>query len=150
MLEMGDMTDRIAPLLRLIIAAGGPQLFDAREQWPLHRGLAALAARLQELPLQMSAPLPELTFRPDPDVGRRAAGVTRALWDMTGSGDLVVATGHGHAQFRVQPTWLPTARQELMQLEPAVAEAIYLAARCWAAAASMSEKNARTPSASSA
>jgi hypothetical protein len=144
------MAERVAQLLRLMIAAGGPQLFDAREQWPLHRGLTVLAARLQELPSETAVSLPELAFRPDPDVGRRAAGVTRALWEMTGSGDLVVTALHGHALFHVKPAWLPTARQELMRLEPAVAEAIYLAATCWAAAASMSAKNARSPVASSA
>jgi hypothetical protein len=144
------VANRLAPLLRLLIAAGGPQTFDAREQWPLHRGLSVLAGRLQELPSRAVVPLPELSFRSDPDVGRRAAGVTRALWDMTGSGDLVVTEHDGQPQFRVQPAWLPTARQELLELDPPVVEAIHLAATCWAAAASTSAKNARTPAASCA
>lgn len=138
------MGDGLVPLLRLLIAAGGPRHFDVREQWPLHRGLSVLARRLDTLKPGFIAGMPELSFKPDPDVGMRAAGVTRALWNLTAAGELAVTDQHGRTQFEVEPAWLPTAQTDLMQLAPPVAEAIYVAATCWAAAAATSEKNTRS------
>lgn len=138
------MVDELAATLRLMIAAGGPRYFDAREQWPLHRGLALLASRLDGLNLQHHHCLPRLSFTPDPDVGMRAAGVTRALWNLTATGELAVTHEHGRAQFEVDPAWLPTVRADLMKLDPALSQAFYLAATCWAAAAATSENISRS------
>jgi hypothetical protein len=143
------MSSELAPLLRLLIAAGGPRRFDAREQWPLHRGLVVLATRLSKVQTTGWPGMPELSFRPDPDVGKRAAGVTRALWNLAATGDLAVTAQRGRALFEVEQAWLPTARTDLMHLDPSVAEAIYIAATCWAAAAATSEKKFRTADSSS-
>src|SRR5689334_14967389 len=126
-----DMDDGLVPLLRLLIAAGGPRSFDAREQWPLHRCLTILASRLNSLEPSFIAGMPDLSFKPDPDVGMRAAGVTRALWNLTAAGDLSVVAQHGRTQFSVEPTWLSAAHSDLMQLKQPVADAIYVAATCW-------------------
>jgi hypothetical protein len=138
------MSSELAPLLRLLIAAGGPQRFDAREQWPLHRSLVVLANRLSKLQASSWEGMPELSFRPDPDVGTRAAGVTRALWNLAAAGDLAVTAQQGRALFEVEPAWLPTAQTDLMHLDPTVAEAFYFAATCWAAKTATSEKNVRS------
>lgn len=125
----------MSELIAAMIAAGGPTCTDARDHWPLHQALVRLGSDAPE-----SASLPLLRSRPDPEVGRRVHGVTRALWDLVGCGLLCVDNSQDDVRFIVDTAELPRARRGLMRLDPQSQMVVYAAAERWALA-STSRKN---------
>jgi len=133
----------MSDLVAAMVAAGGPSCTDAREHWQLHAALVGLGERAVG-----SSALPPLAGSPDPDVGLRVEGVTRALWSLVGSGLFRVEERQGGADLIVQPDGLPAARRVLMRLGDADRDAVYLAANFWACA-STARKNRASAAGSS-
>src|SRR6266542_42503 len=66
-------------LVGLLLAAGGPPVIPARVAWPLHRALQGLDADIRRDGLLSELP-GVLEFRPSPDVGLAASGVSSAIF----------------------------------------------------------------------
>jgi hypothetical protein len=116
-------------LLETILACAPDTPLDARDHWPLHDALHSLDDWLnQEIrnsSLWRTAGLPALRFVKDPDVGWRARGVTRAIWDLVGDGTLIcVDTESGQPRFELKAQAMHHIRRELMLLSPECAAAL--------------------------
>lgn len=127
----------MSDLVAAMIAAGGPSHTDVNDHRRLHRALVGLGAA------GGSAVLPALVARPDPDVGLRVVGVTRALWQLVESGLLTVQERPGGAELVVDESALPSARHVLMRLPEVERRAVYAAADRWASASTSRKKAAR-------
>jgi len=118
-------------LLELILACAPDTALDARDHWPLHQALHDLDQWLQrELSIQSAwndAGLPALRFVKDPDVGWRANGVTRALWDLVTAGKLLckdATESDETARFVLIADARADIRRKLMHLPPSCAAAL--------------------------
>lgn len=130
----------MSDLVAAMIAAGGPGCTDARD----HRTLHAALVRLGEATAG-SPSLPAMSRRPDPDVGLRVEGVTRAVWALVASGLLQVRERAGGATLVVACDALPEARRILMLLPDRDRTAIYAAADFWARSSTARKKSASAP-----
>ncbi|RIR82146.1 hypothetical protein D2E65_09230 [Mycobacteroides abscessus] len=115
-------------LLETILACTPQASLDARDHWPLHDALRHLAEWVrydgQHRQLWCGAGMPELHFVKDPDVGWRARGVTRAIWDLVNDGVLVCIDGPGRPHFELEGNVLHQIRRDMMLLAPECAAAL--------------------------
>ncbi|ART73273.1 hypothetical protein BTO20_36280 [Mycobacterium dioxanotrophicus] len=116
-------------LLESILACAPDTPLDARDHWPLHEALRSLDHWLNEeahnRAVWCTAGFPVLQFVKDPDVGWRASGVTRAIWDLVSDGTLIcVDEDDGCARFVLKALATPHIRRELMHLSPECAAAL--------------------------
>ncbi|TGD84673.1 hypothetical protein BayCH28_25105 [Mycolicibacterium sp. CH28] len=118
-------------LLESILACAPGTALDARDHWPLHQALRDLDDWLSQgaenRSMWRNSGLPALRFVKDPDVGWRARGITRAIWNLVGDGKLLCvedAKGGQRARFVLADDSMPHIRRELMQLAPECAAAL--------------------------
>lgn len=141
----------LSSLIVTIMAAGEVQALPARDHRRLHEALAALEHDpdpvLDQLWLRFGGRRP---WKADPGVGRRAEGVTTALWEAVNVG-LMRAVEHadGTGEYLVEPEAAAHARRWLMTLPAAEAVLLYRAGAAWALASTARKKLPRA-SASSA
>jgi hypothetical protein len=126
-------------LLELILACAPDTSLDARDHWPIHEALHGLDEWLSDEARNRSvwrtAGLPALRFVEDPEVGWRASGVTRAIWDLVSAGKLTViddGRGAGRARFVLEAQAMPNIRRGLMQLSPECTAALQRTAQRFA------------------
>lgn len=107
----------------MMAANGGPREFDARDHVSLHEALIFLLQAADE------DDVTDVTITPDPEVGRRVSGVTRALWSLVSAGQICVAGSP------TRPTFVPSVESNMelwLRLRPKTQKAIYFAAQRWA------------------
>jgi hypothetical protein len=110
-------------VLETILVCASDTPLDARNHWPLHDALHSLSDWLDtedcDRSLWHTSGLPALQFVKDPDVGWRAQGVTRAIWELVDAGTLLcVETSCGQARFELTDAAMHHIRRELMALSP--------------------------------
>lgn len=89
----------MSDLLLAMLASGGPDRLDARDHRRVHEALIGylsepMAPKDREL-------LPALETTPDPEVGVRLRGVTKALWRLHALGFLAAKEYDDHAEFEL-------------------------------------------------
>lgn len=137
----------ISNLVPMMASAQGPTQLLAAADWPLHKALLGLVKEAEEACL--GEHFADLSFRPDPDCGWRAAGVDEAIWSLRSS-LVLIPTGSGmDAGWVVDRDKLWEARRLFLTLRPELAVLIYRAGISWASLASTALKNWATPRSSS-
>lgn len=133
----------VSDLITAMAVSGGPSRFHARNHRPLHEALVYLNDHAGEN-LLGGKPVP------DPEVGLRVRGVTKALWDLCRTGFLS-AEGVG------QQTYFVVANRSdsrfclgSMSINAHVARAIHLAADRWACSETRLKKSRQVAVSSSA
>lgn len=118
-------------LLESILACAPGTALDARDHWPLHQALHDLddwlGQEAHNRSVWSTSGLPALRFVKDPEVGWRASGVTRAIWDLVSNGKLICVDdekGDERARFVLLDDAMPHIRREMMQLSPECAAAL--------------------------
>jgi hypothetical protein len=116
-------------VVEIILACSPDTPLDGCDHWPLHDALRSLDSWLSSATshgsLWRTSGLPPLNFVEDPDVGLRARGVTRALWELVGSGTLVCRqTAGGRTRFELNDRVVHQIRRELLTLSPECAAAL--------------------------
>ena len=140
--ESDERAMRVADLVRLMQASGGPDQWPSRVPWPLHQALFEAREALQQVVLRGS-PV-DLAAVPCPDVGWKVEHVEGAIRELERSGLVrLVEVDPFRCQFLAQEGARQPVRRELMLLDPAEAAVIYRAALRWRALASTSLKNLR-------
>jgi hypothetical protein len=117
-----DLTTLIAAMM----TGGGPDRIDARDHRPLHEALVRIG---QDLP--SNGLLPPLKGLPDPEIGRRVPGVTRALWNMNSIGALTVFESPQSAEYHAEVRRLKELAGAVDALPESVRAAIYRRAEDW-------------------
>ncbi len=139
-------------LLRLIFAAADDCWLDARDHTPLHRGLSTLMDRVASddafRAAWSHARLPVLRIEPDAEVGRRARGVTPALWELAAEGSLVTEAPGLTAGYAIAAGARTAARRAVLRLDPTVVQAVDEVSG-YLAACSTAEKTPRSAARSS-
>lgn len=138
LLETIDLED----LVGMMLAAGGPAVIPARIEWPLHRALHDLHERAGRCGLRSQ--LPQLSFRPCPDVAVRAAGGREAMFSLARRGTLDAEGTGRQAVLRLAPDARVKLRRELMRLDPETVRLVQWGATRWAALVATSAKNRST------
>lgn len=134
------MSERgISNLLTTIMAAGGVRRLDARDHRQAHAALRRLLES-EDGRAVLSAFDVNMDWRPDPEVGIRVPGVTKALWEAVGDGGLVVDEDGVSAEFVLADHRTASLRRELSRLPAGFASAIHRTGTAWAAD-STSRKN---------
>ena len=143
-LDFVDLMERVDlhKLVTLMVGAGGPPVIPARVRWPLHRALRDLhedAARRGLLYV-----LPEMSFRPCPEVAVHVDGANAVITDLVRR-RMLVPDGRGRsAVLRVDPAARAQLRRELMRLPVELSMLVQRAAARWAALVETSAKNRST------
>jgi hypothetical protein len=84
-------------LIATMLCSGGPVRMDALNHRNLHRALCSFFVEFGHVADG------EIVLRPDPEVGVRVPGVTRALWKLCELGVIKATDRRGSAEFTVQP-----------------------------------------------
>lgn len=124
-------------LIAALITEGGPEHLDARNHRRLHETLVQLG---RDLP---SETLPALSGVPDPEVGLRVRGVTRALWDMHAAGALYMYELGSTAEYRVEFGKVRELAAGAQALPGWIREIIHRRAIDWSIAVETDLKNER-------
>lgn len=127
-------------LIATILCSGGPRWIDARDHRNLHR---ALRTFLVDCGPQVGRT--GVAFRPDPDVGLRVPGVTKALWELCARGLITATDEPGAARFFVQPEMANYVAQINSSLPDAVRTKLQCVAMNWAASEATDLKKSRQP-----
>jgi hypothetical protein len=130
----------LSTLIAAMMASGGPNRIDARDHRHLHEALLRIG---QDLP--SSGFLPPLKGLPDPEVGRRVPGVTRALWNMNAIGALTVSESHQAAEYRAEFRRIKELSAAVEDLPEFVRTVIYRRAADWSISVATDLKNDRQP-----
>ena len=132
----------LSNLIVTIMAAGEVEALPACDHRRLHEALAALETErnpvLDDLWLRFGG---RRSWKEDPAVGRRADGVTAALWQAVSAGQLQVQEDGQYAAYHLTEDSATESRRQLMALPAPQAEALYATGAAWAAA-STRRKNA--------
>ncbi len=132
----------VRDLVGFMLAAGGPPLIPARIGWPLHQALYELhekAGRSGDRRL-----LPQISFRPSPDVALRADGADEAMRALVHAEVLQPEGAGRQAMLRTDSSALVTYRRNLMRLDPDAVRLVQFAGTRWAALVATSAKNRST------
>jgi hypothetical protein len=133
-------------LIGLMLAGGGPRVIPARGNWPLHQALRELRDRAGARGERRL--VEALVLRPSPDVGVRAEGADKAIFQLTQQGFLIVQGTGRQAALHIERDALVALRRNFLRVAPGEAGLIQWAGARWCALASTSAKNRATPSAS--
>jgi hypothetical protein len=128
----------LVPLLRQLLAAGGPSEWPANVPWPLHQAVTEHHRVL----------CPNVTPLPAAGTGWQIPGLEFAVTELARSGRLRPREEGIARWWVVNDHESMVDRRELLRCDPVVAQDIYLAARRWAALTAMSAKTVRSASAS--
>jgi hypothetical protein len=116
----------LSTLIAAMMTRGGPDRIDARNHRHLHEALIRIGHDLPKNEL-----LPVLKGLPDPEVGRRVPGVTRALWNMNMVGALTVFESCEIAEYRAEIGRLKSLADAVEALPEFVRATIYRRAEDW-------------------
>ena len=129
-------------LIGLMLGAGGPNVIPARISWPLHRALRELHDEAGRQGLRHL--LPDMSFRPSPDVAVKVDGASMAVTQLLRLRVLVPEGVGKAAALRLRPDVHAQLRRELMRLPVEVSMLVQRAAARWAALVETSAKNRST------
>lgn len=134
----------LSDLLVAIMAAGDVEALDARDSRLAHRAITTLAQRGAPEALAVLARFAvAVTTTPDPEVGLRVAGLTRATWQAVADG-LLEPHEEGHrAWYTVPDDARRSLRRQLSRWSPLEAEALYRVGADWAIASTRRKYRAR-------
>lgn len=143
----GMDNDGLTRLVVSLMVSGGVSAVDALRPADAH------AAVLRAVEVPGGHMLPHVfgaTVQtiPDPGVGLRVLGLTKALWEAVGRGWLEPCSGNGHAMLVLSEAAAVDPALGLSQLAPAQSDAVRHAGAAWAAS-STSLKNTDSALASS-
>lgn len=133
----------LSNLVTTIMAAGTVSALPARD----HRDLHAALYDLETMPCAAGETLwhrfgGRRTWKPDPSVGRRADGVTPALWAAVSAAHLEVLEDGRDAFYLLTERARVHGRRQLMRMTSEEADAIYGVGAAWAAASTARKKRA--------
>lgn len=133
----------LSDLVITIMAAGEVSALPARDHRDLHAALHAL----ETLPDPAGEMLwhrfgGRRTWKPDPGVGRRAGGVTPALWAAVDAAHLEVFEDGRDAFYLLSEQARVHGRRQLMRMSSNEADAVYGVGAAWAAASTARKKRA--------
>jgi hypothetical protein len=116
----------------MLLACADDLPLDVRDHWPLHAALRDLEGWLKSQVANeeswVKSGMPSLRFVKDPDVGLRARGVTRAIWDLVGDGVLVYSIGRsGRPVYRMADGTRSEVHRKFLTLSPQCAAAFQVA-----------------------
>lgn len=130
----------MSDLVASMVASADVSRIDVRDHSSLH---AALVHIKEQRAADPSRHLPDLEVRPDPEVGRRVDGVTKALWALVAAGVLRPVEEGARAWFVVEPERNAMGRRAVMRLDDSERLLLQEAAAIWATALDTSRKNER-------
>lgn len=133
----------LSNLIVTIMAAGEVGALPVREQRRLHEALAVLdAAASSEADRVWQRFGGRRTWRPDPGAGRRADGVTHALWEAVSAAWISVVEDDNGAHYVLEDAGRQVGRRQIMRLPAPEATLLYGVGAAWAAASTSRKKPA--------
>lgn len=136
----------LSELVVTIMAAGHVSALDAKNPRLAHEAIARLddAGSLTSRSLLDHFGV-QVVSQPDPDVGLRVSGLTRALWDAVSQGYLRTHEDGTAAWFILEETALPAINRRMGKLPSGETECLQRVGADWAARSTRSKKRPSSP-----